>query len=447
MHQVDMSVNQRALLAELADLRRDIVSDGFDAALELLCGRFPIRVHQYASGTPCWTWRIPEKWTCDEAYVETASGARIIDQCRHPLHVASHSRPVDKWVSREELLAHLHVHPHFDDLPPFVFYYYQPNWGFCCGRKVRDSLVDERYRVVIKSRFEPGTLKVGEYHLAGEREDCIVLCAHLCHPGQVNDGLSGVATGLAVMDRIAGVPRRYSYKLLITPETIGSVAWLSHNEEAIPSLIGGLFLEMTGLRQPPALQMSYFGDTQWDNCLRQVHLSAEEGAWCGPHRTIVGNDERQFNAPGVRVPMLSYSRSLPWEHPHRPFKEYHSPADNLEITSIESLDTSKDTVLAMVDAWESNDYPKNRFKGEICLANYNLCVDRHRNLTSHRQMLQMMDLIDGTNSVADIAERSQLPIEQVSKFLQSLSGAGLVDLPSARRSPRSVAEDEAAMTV
>ena len=422
-----MSVDQMGLIGKLHDLRRDIVSDGYDRALDILRQRFPIEVHEYASGTPCWTWRIPQKWTCDEAYVETALGKRIVDQSDHPLHVASYSQPIDTWVTRGELLSHLHVHPHLDDQPPFIFYYYQPDWGFCCGRKVRDSLADDRYRVVIKSRFEPGFLKVGEYRLPGKREDCFVLCGHLCHPGQVNDGLSGVVTALAVMDELSKKRRRYTYRMLITPETIGSVAWLSHHEELISQIKGGLFLEMTGLRQPPALQMSYFGDTQADKCLRNVHEPAEEGAWSSPHRTIAGNDERQFNAPGVRIPMLSYSRSLPWEHPHRPFKEYHSPADDLDITSPEMLERSKATVLAMIDAWERNSYPENRFKGEVCLANYDLAVDRNRHLTSHRRMLSIMDLIDGTNSIADIADRLALPFGTVADFVERLQQAALVE--------------------
>jgi aminopeptidase-like protein len=383
-------------------------------------------VHTYPTGTSCWTWRVPPKWVCAEAYVETESGERLIDQAVHPLHVASYSTPIDAWLSRTELVEHLHTHPHLDDQPPFIFYYYQPNWGFGCGRRTIESLRDGRYHVVIKSRFESGELKVGEISLPGERDEWFVLCGHLCHPGQANDGLSGVVTALAVMEELATHHRRYGYKLLITPETIGSVAWLCHHESLIPKITGGLFLEMTGLRQAPALQSSFSGDTPVDRCLSRVHLAAEAGAWCGPHRGIVGNDERQFNAPGVRVPMLSYSRSLPWSHPHRPFREYHSPADNLDITHADMLEKSKHTVLAMIEAWEAADIPVNRFKGEVCLAGAGLAVDRNRDLPSHRRMLGMMDLIDGGHSTQDIAEQLAIPHEEVTSFVTQLRAADLV---------------------
>jgi aminopeptidase-like protein len=320
-----------------------------------------------------------------------------------------------------------------DDQPPFIFHYYQPNWGFGCGRRTVEALRDDRYHVVIRSRFESGELKVGEIDLPGESDEYFVFCGHLCHPGQVNDGLSGVVTALAVMEALAaGKRRRYGYKLLITPETIGSVAWLSHHEALISRIKGGLFLEMTGLRQAPALQLSHSGRAPVDRCLSRVHLAAEEGAWCGPHRGIVGNDERQFNAPGVRVPMLSYSRALPWSHPHRPFREYHSPADNLDITHADMLEKSAETVLAMIEAWEAADVPLNRFKGEVCLAGSGLAVDRNRDLTSHRRMLGMMDLIDGAHSTLDIAEQLELPHEEVTEFVNRLRAADLVAPPAAR---------------
>lgn len=424
-----MSLDQMALIQELAPLRRDLISDGYDEALGRLRRRFPLEVHAYPTGLSCWTWRIPEKWTCEEAWVETDTGERVLDQARHPLQVGSYSQPVDRRLSREEFLGHLHAHPHVDDAPPFLFHYYDATWSFGCGRAERDRFNAPAYRVRIRSRREPGHLKVGEWVLPGEREDAFVLCGHLCHPAQANDGLSGVVTGLAVMEALAALPhRRYTYRLLIVPETIGSVAWLSRHESLIPRLQGGLFLDMTGLDQPPALQQSYAGDTELDRCLRHVHLGAEPGAWAAPYRGVVGNDERQFNAPGVRVPMLSYARALPWGHPHRPYREYHSAADHAGLVSAAALERSRDTVLAMLQAWEANEFPVNRFKGEVFLSGCQVAVDRHREPGVHRNMLRIMDCIDGTNSVAAIADRVALPFAEVRSFVVRLERAGLVDL-------------------
>jgi aminopeptidase-like protein len=420
-------VDQWPLLAELCPLRRDLVSDGFDAALRRLAELAPLVVHEYPSGTRCWTWTVPRAWTCRAAYVETLDGRRVIDQAVHPLHVAAYSRRIDAIVTREELRAHLHTHAVLPDAVPFIFHYYRDDWSFCCTHAVKEALAEERYRVVIDSAHEDGALKVGEWHLPGERPQCVVLAAHLDHAVQANDGLSGVVTALAVMDDLARLPRRtYSYRLLVTAESIGAVAWLSAHEGLLPSLAGGLFLDMTGVDVPAGLQLSYGGDTPIDRCFRAAHAGSEQGAWIAPYRGLVGNDERQFNAPGVRVPMLAYARALPWGHPQRPYPAYHSSADTVASCSPERLARSAAAVRRMIDAWEANWTPRNLFKGEVFLSGVGLAVDRHRDLPAHRAMLRITDMIDGTNSVADIALALELDFFEVLAFLGRLRDAGLV---------------------
>ena len=117
------------LVDELWHLKRDIVSDDYDHALSRLSLEAPMTIHEYPTGEPCWTWRVPEKWTCQSAYLETLDGRRVLDYADHPLHVVSYSLPYEGVVSREELLNHLHVHPRLPDAIPFVFDYYERDWG------------------------------------------------------------------------------------------------------------------------------------------------------------------------------------------------------------------------------------------------------------------------------------------------------------------------------
>ncbi len=186
------------LINELWFLPRNLVSDGFDQALYRLAAEVPMTVHEYPNGETCWTWKIPEKWSCQEAILETLDGQRLIDASLHPLHVVAYSLPYEGTVSRAELLQHLHTHRRLPEAIPFVFKYYERDWGLCCSQELRDSLHDETYRVKIQTTFEPGTLKVGEVIIPGETDECFVLVAHLCHPAMVNDDLSGVVVGLDV---------------------------------------------------------------------------------------------------------------------------------------------------------------------------------------------------------------------------------------------------------
>ncbi len=100
------------LIQELWYLKRDLVSDDYDRALYRLAQEVEggMQIHEYPTGEACWTWRVPEKWTCQAAYLETLDGRRLIDVADHPLHVVSYSLPFEGVVSRQELLEHLHVH-------------------------------------------------------------------------------------------------------------------------------------------------------------------------------------------------------------------------------------------------------------------------------------------------------------------------------------------------
>ncbi len=420
-----------SIIQALWQLPRDIVSDGYDRALAYLAERLPMTIHEYPTGTPVWTWRIPEKWTCEAACLETLDGRRLLDYADHPLHVVSYSLPFEGVVSREELLAHLHVHPALPEAIPFVFKYYERDWGLCAPQTLRDALTDPEYRVVIRTRFEPGTLKVGEIVIPGQSEETFVLAAHLCHPHMVNDDLTGVAVLVGVAEALleGALPnQRYTYRLLIVPETIGSVAYLSHHEDLIPKMVGGLFLEMLGNDSPHALQASFYGDTQVDKTLWAALRGLDPRAYRGEYRSVIGNDERQFNAPGVRVPMLSLSRVEPPDSPTRPYREYHSSFDTPEIITAERLEASRRVALELLRAWERNLYPVNDFKGEIFASGQGIWIDYRRNPEGHRVLFRVMEHCDGTLSVAEIAERVGTTFQAAWDVVSLLAEKGLVHL-------------------
>jgi aminopeptidase-like protein len=421
------------MISKIWRLPRDIISDGYDSALRALSTQVPMAIHEFPTGSECWTWLIPEKWTCHEAWLETLDGRRIFSYDDNPLHVASYSLAVDREVQREELFKHLHVHPRLPDAIPFVFNYYERNWGLCCSENLKKTLNDECYRVVIRSDFSYGTLKVGEVVAPGRSSDTFVFCAHLCHPAMVNDDLSGVVVGLKVMQELLKrKDLRYTYRFLILPETIGSVAYLSHHQELVPKMVGGLFLEMLGLENPHALQLSFSGDTEIDRCFSRVLGEADSSGWVGRFRTVVGNDERQFNAPGVRVPMLSLSRVVRRSAANQPYyPEYHSSEDSPERASLERLAESRDLVLKMIDVFEGTPIPRNLYQGEIFCSRYGLNIDVYRNPEGNRALFDIIFQIDGTRSVAEIARICGISCESANHVVEELRRLGLVDFVAA----------------
>lgn len=417
-------------------VRRDIVSEGYDAALSALAAQVPMRIHEYPTGTECFTWIVPEKWTCHEAWLETLDGRRLISYDDHPLHVVSYSLPFDGIVTRAELMRHLHVHPRLPGAVPFIFKYYERDWGLCCSQRLRDSLRDSRYRVRIKTSFSYGTLKVGEVVVPGRTDDTIVLAAHLCHPGMANDDLAGVAVGIGVFRELlressqardGRPPRRYTYRLLILPETIGSLAYLSDHQALAPRMKGGLFLEMLGLDQPHALQLSLAGNSDADACFAAALRQHDPSGWTAPYRELLGNDERQFNAPGVGVPMLSLMRVLPPDAPDYPYREYHSSDDTPAAVVPARLVESRDLVLRMIDELERSRVPTTRFAGELCCSRYGVHIDWYQDPEGHKAMFAILDLVDGTRSIAQIAQATGQTANVVTRVLDRLEARGLID--------------------
>ena len=420
------------LIDELWFLKRDIISDDFDKALYRLAQEIKetggeMTIHKYPTGRACWTWRVPEKWTCQQAYLETLNGERLIDYANHPLHVVSYSLPFKGVVTRRELLDHLHAHPRLPQAIPFVFKYYDRDWGLCASQELLDSLQDEKYRVVIDTSFEPGTLKVGEVIIPGQSDQTVMLVAHLCHPAMVNDDLTGVVVGLEVAKALlAGPTPYYSYRLLILPETIGSVAYLSHHEELIPQMCAGLFLEMLGNDSPHALQGSFMPDSQADRCFVTALPGLDPQGYSAPYRTVINNDERQFNAPGVRVPMLSLSRVEKRESPTWPYPEYHSSLDTPAIITTERLAESRDLVLGLIQTWEDNHYVVNNFKGEIFCSGYGIWIDYKVNPEGHRRLFEIMERCDGEHTIAEIAAELDVSFQTVREVVRLLQEKDLV---------------------
>lgn len=407
------------LINDLWFKRRDIISDGFDESLDYISKIIPLKIHKIPTGTKCWTWTVPEKWTVENAYIEDLNGNKLLDLKNHPLHVVSYSLPIDKVVSKEELLKHLHTDKGRPNAIPFEFKYYERDWGFCIQHSKLKKFTKSKYRVFIDSKFEKGNLKVGDYTIKGKTDKTIVLVAHLCHPAQVNDDLTGVAVSVAIAKEMSRQNNYYTYKFLFVPETIGSIAYLSQNENIIPKLESGIFLEMLGNDNIHALQLTRQGNSKLDRIARYVMRRKLKNFKECLFRTLVLNDEVAFNGPGVDMPMISISRF--------PYPEYHTSDDNPGIISEKRLEESKNLVLEILRIIDGDYSPKRKFKGPIFLSGYGLWVDWKVNQELNQNLEKIMFNLEGDKTVFDIAYELNMNFDDVLSFVNKLKQANLIE--------------------
>jgi aminopeptidase-like protein len=416
------AVDMMALLRDLAPLHRTLACTDTDRSFRILAEVVPgAIIESYPTGSAAWTWTIPQRWELRRATIR--DGARIlVDSDEHHLHCVNYSQPFRGRVSREELLRHIRTNPERPSAIPFAFAFYQDTWGFCVPHERLGEFTAEAYDVEIDCHFENGDFNVLTALAPGRHEEEFILCANICHPTQVNDSLTGLAAAVDVFVRLAArSERKYSYRLLVVPETIGSLAYLSRHPEVIERAVGGFFCEMLGTGGEFVLQATRLGNTYWD------HLAAEALRVTGhPYRRAgfmksAANDEKCLDSPGVDIPTVSVTRY--------PFPEYHTSDDCLGLIDPAMQREGRDVLQAMVDLAESDYVPVLNQPGPIFLSGHGLYPDLRSDPSLEGIMNAFYDVmyaLDGTASVCELANRLGRPVWEVAYWTDAFASKGLL---------------------
>lgn len=414
-----------ACVDALFPLRRDIVSTGLADAHHWIAARTPgYVIHSYASGTRAWDWTVPQAWQLRSAWIENDHGDRLLDTATdHPLSVMSYSQPIRLTLTAEELDPHLHSRPDAPDAVPFEFSYYEPRWGFCIPHKDRLRYSTGLYRVSIDAEFSDSTCLVGEILLPGSEPSEVVLVAHLCHPYQANDNLTGVAVLLSLASELQQTRHRHGYRILLVPETIGSIAYLSRHEDALPLMTAGVCLDMLGYG-PLNIQHSPY-NSGIDAAARA--LAVDGGIRLLRYREGIGNDDRVFNSIGVGVPMVGVNRGGIWRQGEQPFGGYHTSADTPERVDVRALEDARDAVLRLLLAYDTDFYPRARVRGPVHLSSHGLWCDWRSNRALNLAQADVLDMLDGTHSVCEIAHTTGVPFGTLCRWLETMLSEGVID--------------------
>ncbi|MCU1240411.1 MAG: hypothetical protein JWO71_1137 [Candidatus Acidoferrum typicum] len=420
----DIGGELHRLIADLYPICRSITGEGLRETLRVLGQYVPLDLREVPTGTQVFDWTVPKEWNIRDAYVKNSRGERVIDFRSSNLHVVNYSAPVRRKMRLAELKMHLFTLPDRPDWIPYRTSYYNETWGFCISHRQLEGLPDDEYEVVIDSTLQPGSLSYGEYFLSGELPDEIIISTHCCHPSMCNDNLSGIAIATFLAKHLSMRPRRYSYRFLFIPGTIGAITWLALNEEKISRIRHGLVL--TGLGDSGKLHYKKSRQASADIDLAAAHV-LHHGAY--QHQLLdfspYGYDERQFCSPGINLAVGRLSRS-----PHGTFPEYHTSADDLAFVHPENLAESFDACLQILALLERNGTFLNlNPKCEPQLGKrglYTMIGGARDAGTRELAMLWVLNLSDGSHSLLDIAERSKLSFELVRAAAENLQEQGLL---------------------
>ena len=408
-----------ALARRLFPICRSITGAGLRRTLGIVQEHLPLEIREVPTGTRVFDWTVPKEWTIRDAYVKDEDGQRLVDFQESNLHVVNYSAPVDAHMSLEELRPHLHTRPDRPNWVPYRTAYYDDEaWGFCLRHRTLETLEEGTYEVCIDASLEDGALSYGECVLPGETEEEVLLSCHVCHPSMANDNLSGIALATHLAGHLADRSTRYTYRVVFVPATIGALTWLDHHEEHLSRIKHGLVIACVGDPGPFVYKQSRSGDAPIDRAaahvLRTMDATTEVRSF-----TPVGNDERQYGAPGFDLPVGRLTRT-----PHGEYPEYHTSADDLSLITPEALGASFRCYRRVIEVLEQNDtYLNTSPKGEPQLGRRGLyqALGGSDLPDQEQALLWTLNLCDGTHSLLDIAERSGLPfaaIEHAARLLR-----------------------------
>jgi aminopeptidase-like protein len=332
---------------------------------------------------------------------------------------------VDLELDLDSLQEHLHSDPDHPTAIPYVTSYYNRTWGFCLTQEQRDSLVPGTYHAVIRSTLEAGSLTYAELVLPGACESEVFISSYVCHPSLANNELSGPVVEVALARWLSSLPsRKYTYRFVFIPETVGAITYIDRNLEALKhNVVAGFNLTCIGDEGDYSYLASRNGNTPIDRIARRVVSKT-------PQSVIYsfmdrGSDERQYCAPGVDLPLISLMRT---RYGH--FAEYHTSADDLNFVTPAGLQGGFELVRDCIVELENSEYLTTPIKGEPQLGKRGLYHTMHARTVADEVLLRthILAYSDGEHSLADIATLTQRPIYEISLLAEELAKHGLISM-------------------
>lgn len=422
------------IIKDLFPINRSLSGNGNRQTLNYLkenyLGELNIREYSIADNPSTFDWNTPYEWNIDEAYIEDENGNKIIDFKNNNLHILGYSEPVDITIPFSELDKYLYSLENDIDAIPYTTSYYKTRWGFCLPHRLREELrknPDKLYHAVIKSTHNKnGSITYGELIINGYEDEEVLISTYICHPSMANDNLSGVAMAAEIAKYIyALLERKYTYRIIFIPETIGALIYLKENITHLKKYVkAGFVLSCIGDEGDYSCVHSPYNNTYTDKIVTHVlkHITDDPKEYSFLER---GSDERQFCAPNVDLPVCTLSRTK-----FGKFNQYHTSNDNLDFVTAEGLKGGFEYVKKCIDILENNNIYKIKTVGEPQLGKYGLypTISQKGSADYTRNLTNIIAYLNGKNTILDIAEILNVPFNEVMNIIDKLNNKKIIEL-------------------
>jgi len=426
------------LYDRLFPITRSITGPGLRESLGIFAEYMPLTFDGVPSGAQVFDWTTPPEWSFESARLIGPDGSVIVDAADNNLHVVNYSVPMERTCSLQELQPYLHSIPDQPDLVPYVTSYYHDNWGFCLSDRARSSLAEGDYRVEIRTAKYAGEGSFADTVLPGDSESEFLLSSYLCHPSMANNELSGPLVLLGLYHRLAQWPRRrFTYRFVLLPETIGSLCYLFRcGEHLKDALIGGLVLTcLGGNKDALSYKISRREDTVLDRLVRDWAERNPADWTLRPFDPSGGSDERQYCSPGFNLPVGQVARTVYGDYP-----EYHTSGDDKAFMDVGRIVEAVDRIERLLIEHEYAGVFVNQSPfGEVQLGKRGLypSINSPAEWTRSsdgvfdgrlalRRIMTILNYADGKSSMIEIARRLDCSVEDLRPLIDRLEEENLL---------------------
>lgn len=404
--------------------RRSLSGPGVRETLQYLKKLLPnLNIHNAKSGEKVFDWIVPDEWNLREAYIEDENGKIIVDINNHGLHVVGYSEPINTYIDLGELQNHLHSLPEQPDAIPYVTSYYERRWGFCISQHQRDLLKPGRYHVVIDADLKPGYLNYADLIIPGQSSEEIVLSTYICHPMMANNEISGPVVTTALARWISKHKRRFTYRIIFLPETIGAIIYINkHLQHLRENTHAGFVITCVGDERTYSFVPSRLGNTITDRAAKHIlkHYAPNYKIYSFLDR---GSDERQYCSPLVDLPFVSLMRSKYGTYP-----EYHTSKDDFSLVSAEGLEGGFEIIKKTIKALESNYiyHASNPCEPQLGRRGLYPSLSIKNTNTNLRTMMNLLAYSDGNHDLLQIADIIGADIFECINIAEKLYAKGVI---------------------
>lgn len=407
-------------------IHRSITGSGVRKSLKLLQNEIPeLKIKKIKSGTKVFDWVVPPEWNIKNAYIEDMDGNKLLDFKKNNLHIINYSTKTNKIIPRQKLLKHLFFIKQRPKSIPYITSYYKKFWGFCLSYDdFREKFNKKKYRVVIDSSLRTdGHLNYGELIINGKSKKEILIHTYVCHPSLANNETSGPVVCTYLAKYFLKKENYYTLRFIFVPETIGAISYLQKNYKYLKkNVLGGYVITCVGDERNYSFLESKYKNSL-SNLVAKETFKKNKIKFKNYSFLERGSDERQYNSPGIDIPIASIMRTKYGE-----YKEYHTSDDNFNVVKKKGLINSFKIIKKIIENFDQQIIPISNIKCEPFLSKRNLYphlstgkIDKFS-----QDILNFLSYSDGKNSIESICKKTFISLRKSKDYLKILKKYKLI---------------------